>query len=347
MPLPITSFSLSGSSDELQNSISELKPGYVNVSHPESGDRNLIRVAYHDDHARGILSTLANNRFYLYQHAEGQSQFVRADVIPQCWGQVADGKLLVNEDNLVYSYTPPKVGSLETKLLVIFSSIYSSIFASGLDRHFTENFPKARAYMTPETGILRIADFGGVVGGFYLPTTADPEAGKKVQRLIDDVASRHGIKRDAITLYGASKGATAAVYHGMTGNFRFVAVDPIVSDEHYETKYRDSHFTGSGIFPISKQALFANIVEEALTTGSASNGHGRWVVICSERSPQYKYIDEILIQKMKSNMFFLNSLHPDITDHPHVAPKTMTWAIMFLNMSLNAFPIEAGLKAAM
>lgn len=31
----------------------------------------------------------------------------------------------------------------------------------------------------------------------------------------------------------AQKGGTAAVYHGLTNNYKIVAVDPILNDEHY------------------------------------------------------------------------------------------------------------------
>lgn len=37
------------------------------------------------------------------------------------------------------------------------------------------------------------------------------------------------------------KGGTAAVYHGLTNNYKIVAVDPILNDEHYINNKNDLH----------------------------------------------------------------------------------------------------------
>lgn len=337
------SISFSASASELEVALRD-RPAYVRISHTHGTENNLIRVAYRDDHARQMVTELANNGFFLYMHSDGESKFVHRNAIPELWHRVKNGEFQVNQDGLIYTYEAPKVESDNPKLLVVFSSIHSDIFTASLMRHFTVNFEKAQMFMTPETAVLRIADLGGVVGGFYMPTTADSDAGLKVQRLLDEVRRGHGIDRDRVVLYGASKGGTAAVYHGVLGGYRFVAVDPVISDDHYETKYRDSHFTSTGVFPESKQQAFERLLNNTVEDGRSVVGRGRWAVICSDRSPQFKYISSILMPKLSRDALFVNSNHPGIQDHPDVAPKTMAWAIMLLNMNLNGFRLETGTR---
>ena len=53
----------------------------------------------------------------------------------------------------------------------------------------------------------------------------------------------------------AQKEVLAAVYHGLTNNYKIVAVDPILNDEHYVNNKNDLHLI-EGVFPQPKEELF-------------------------------------------------------------------------------------------
>ncbi|NQD74512.1 XcbB/CpsF family capsular polysaccharide biosynthesis protein [Pseudomonas sp. CrR7] len=157
---------------------------------------------------------------------------------------------------------------------------------------------------------------------------SDKEFADRVTALINEVSSGLGVKADRVTVYGASKGGTGALYHGVTGGFNAVVVDPIVSDEYYEKVYADSHFT-IGTFPESKQQVFARV----LNTGRQLKQ--KISIIYSSRSPQYEYITKIVKSSELGRQFsYFNSTNTLINDHPDVGAQTVNVAVMLINMSL-------------
>lgn len=320
---------------------------YALVNHGPSSvpGESLITIARRNPIAKGLINRLAMDGFYLYRVTEDGSRFVRDHTISRLWHRVKDGDFSTNEDGLIYSFTLPAVKTEFMRILVIFSSMSTSIYTPSMMRYFEQNFRSAQKHVPPNTAILRIADIGGVVGAFYLNTARNPNNAERVRRLITETASAHNVSSNDVVLYGASKGGTGALYHGLTGGFKCLAVDPVISDDYYVSTYQDSHFTTGGVFPESKQDVFARVIDSALDSDSRTSGEGTTTaVIYSERSPQYGAIQEIAVRKLRDRAAFFNCINPEIADHPDVSPKSLNTAAMLMNMFFYDMDLKPGVR---
>lgn len=301
-------------------------------------DRNLLDLAMKDQLIREAVVDIANHAFVAYMLKEGVTSFVHHSSIGKLWNRVKEGPFQVDRHGLIHSVDEPLAGLAATRLVVVFSSMAGKIRTPSLMRHFEQNFATIQKYLPAGTAVLRIADFGGVVGGYYMNTLGLPETEKHVQGLIADVAERFRIDSRDVVLYGASKGGSAALYHGLLGNYPVVAADPILADEYYIKTFNDSHFT-VGVFPEDKKTKFGRL--------AASSDVGRLApiaILCSKRSPQYPYVMETLGEPLRSHVAFFDSRHAGIKTHPDVSPKTLNLAVMLLNMQFYRLPISGGTR---
>lgn len=311
----------------------------VDHSALNSGESNLLDLAIKLPSVREVMVELANRNFFAYMLKDQVTSLVHFRYIGKLWKRVTKGEFQVDENGLVHSVQLPLAGHSPKRLLVVFSSIAGRSRTSSLMRHFEQNFSSVQKYVPAGTAVLRIADFGGVVGGFYLNSYGLPATEPHVQSLIRRMAQSMKVPLDEVVLYGASKGGTASLYHGVLGGYRVVSVDPILADEHYIKQFRDSHFT-VGVFPKDKCEKF-----ECLSSNVDPATLAPIVVVCSERSPQFPYIDSVLREPLKGHIAFFNSLHPDIKVHPDVSPKTLNIAVMLINMMFYKLPVAAGVHA--
>ena len=300
---------------------------FVSVDHSKyNNSTNILEICRKDASVKPLVLTLANAGFSLYKTEDSVSKFVRNSEIPNFWHRVTSGEFLCHE-GMIYHLELPKNQQC-SRVLVTFSSIGDDIFNPSLMRLFNFNFKSISKFVPADTAILRIADIGSVVGGFYLDTNSDEKFASRVLNLIQKIQFDLNVKKESVTLYGASKGATAALYHGVTGGYSAVVVDPIVSDEYYEKKFNDSHFT-IGTFPQTKQELFSKILSEP------SNCNTNISLIYSDRSPQFQYITSIVKASEAGKKFsYINSNNTLIKDHPDVSPNTINIAVSLINMSL-------------
>lgn len=315
---------------ELRDRISERpKLNFVHVDHSgvegATASDNIITLARKDPALREKLVLLANEGFHLYTLRTGVSSMVRHRRIKTLWAMALASEVAYDKND-IFSTLQTAEGSGEPRLLVVFSSIAGKMYTPSLLRHFEQNFSTIGKYLPKNTHILRIVDFGGVVGSFYLNSISLPENEKHIHARIADTAASLGVAPQNIVLYGGSKGGTAAAFYAMHHGWRGIAADPILSDEHYIKKYNDLHFT-VGTFLATKQQRFAEAVQ-------AVHPEARLSVICSTRSPQYGYIDETLIQRFKDRFLFLNSENSDIRNHPDVGRLTIPHALAQINQHL-------------
>ena len=312
---------------------------FVHVDHSGAGQpgQNFIEIARRDAQAKDIVVALANRGFMAYALREGTTSFVHYKRLPTLWNKVKDGDCEVDQNGLIYSFEKALNDHPVKHLLVVFSSMAATIYTASMMRHFEQNFSTAQKYMPAGTAVLRIADLGGVVGGWYMNTHALPDNEAHVRALIERIIDRAGISREDVVFYGASKGASAALYHGLQGKYRVVAVDPILADEHYVKMHRDSHFT-IGVFPKDKLDKFRE-----LSAAIDPESIAPTVIICSQRSPQFPYITSVLGKAFNDRIAFFNSLHPDIKVHPDVSPKTLNVAVMAMNMLFYGMPMPGGM----
>ncbi|MCW7538932.1 XcbB/CpsF family capsular polysaccharide biosynthesis protein [Aquabacterium sp. A7-Y] len=295
----------------------------VHVAHEtlEPG-KSLIDIARKNGSAKKCVVALANEGYHLCRAKNGVSSFANLAAIKRIWRISGNKKMELHGDTFFTVEGPAaKVGPL--RMLVVFSSVADVPYTAKLfQRNFFQNFGSITKYIPANTVVLRISDIGSVVGSFYMNNCFSSSVEAGVQNTIRLVAERYKIAKEDIVLYGASKGGTAALYHGAQAGYKVVAVDPIVSDEHYEQRYNDSHFT-RGTFPKTKQEKFAALFETVRPRNA--------VVICSERSPQHQYIDRIVRANCGTGVSFFRTLHPSIKDHPDVGPNTINALTMFIN----------------
>ena len=295
-------------------------------------NENLITEARKNKNSHSLLFTLAHNGFYLYMTKEGNiSSFVQHKELPILWKKISSGEAFYNEDGIVYSFDEEKKNP--SNLLVIFSSINAPIYKTSLDRVFTKNFKSIGKHISDDTLIMRIADLGGITGSFYLNTKFLPENELNIQKLIKDIKMDKGVEK--VVLLGASKGATAALYHGILGNYDFVAVDPIVTDDYYFTKYKDLHFM-QNIANISKQESFERLLLKKEWSLDKSNK----ILITSRNSPQYSYLSKIIFDGYEREFSVYINTDPEIKDHPDVSPRSLMATTSLINKCLARIPIE-------
>ena len=142
--------------------------------------------------------------------------------------------------------------------------------------------------------------------------------------MLEHVIKVTGILKENVVLYGASKGATASLYHGIKGSYNAVVVDPIVSDEYHEKKYNDSHFT-QGTFPFTKQEKFSQLFKECEVNSDIN-------IIYSENSPVYDAINKNVKENdVLQKINYINVVHPKIKDHPDVGVNTIDILTLIIN----------------
>lgn len=311
---------------------------FLHVDHsganPDPGI-SLINLARQNAETRAKLVALANAGFHVYALRDGVTSLVRHRRIRHLWREVIAGHVQVDENEIFHTLERAP-GPGEPRLLVVFSSIAAKIYNPSLMRHFERNFSSLPKYVPQNTHILRIADFGAVLGSFYLNSLALPQNETHIWARIAATAAELKVARHNIVLYGASKGGTAATFHALRHGLRAVAVDPILSDEHYVKVHRDLHFT-QGTFPATKQARFRALIRNAL------HPEAKLSVICSRRSPQFAYIEPTLITPFRDRFLFLDSDNPGIENHPDVGPKTVAHTLSQLNLHLAGLTPPSGL----
>lgn len=324
---------------------SSANPDFIHLQDSENtlNGRSILQAAHQDGAIRKSVIALANRGYYVYHTADGVSKFVKDEHIPRMWHSVLDGTYSVSNEGVVHILERPRAAVSPRKLIVVFSSI-GDIFNEGLFRYFTRNYRSIQKFVPQDAAILRIADIGGVVGSFYLNTTHRPDNTRRIRGLIEQVRQEFGLTKDDVVTYGASKGATGALFHAVSGGYKAVAVEPIVNDHYYETSFGDTHFTGGGTFPATKESVFEELIAEQRRTEMARSkvSQPRIVVIYSEQSPQFRYINELLGHHSVGDISLVNVTHPDIKDHPDVSPASLNLTATFLNMMCYGFAIPGG-----
>lgn len=312
-------------------------PRYFRVDTSSFGQpkQNLMSIALRDHVAKTLLVHLTNLGFYIYYNVDNETRLIRRDRIRHHWPAVKSGEISMSNDGVPYIYEPAVNGSTE-RLVVVFSPINST---PRFKRYFRPSFGSLQKFVPPGTGILRIGDIGGVKGAFYLDTVDIPDNVERISRLISKFVSKFSIVRSKVVLYGASKGGTGSLYYGLSLGYKFVAVDPILSDEWYERELNDYHFTADGVFLQPKQDVFRSLIAHCVRSESAFESRGS--VVTSWRSPQFEYLADML-SPLADSLCILDSGNSNIHSHPDVAPNTIYLQVVSLNNSLLGIDIPTG-----
>lgn len=332
--------------EDLDSILNSQNYDFVHVSDEQNvlAGRSMIQAAHQDNQIKHLVNRLSQFGFYVYHTVDGVSKFVKHEHIPTMWHSVANGTYSVSPTGVVHTIDLPSSELKAKYLMVVFSSIGGDIFGDGLFRYFTQNYKSVQKFVPRDTAILRIADIGGVISAFYLNTKYRPDNAARISDFIEDTRRMLGISREHVITYGASKGATGALYHALQNGYRCVCVEPIVNDEYYEEKFGDSHFTKGGNFSRSKEEVFLELMAVHRNEGLKVSGvpQTQVAVIYSEQSPQFPYIRDTLVKNAPGDMCFINFTHPEIFDHPDVSPRSLNLMAMLLNMMFYGFSVPVG-----
>ncbi|MCX2782478.1 XcbB/CpsF family capsular polysaccharide biosynthesis protein [Microbulbifer thermotolerans] len=303
---------------------------YLHVDHSSRNkkDENIILLARKDKAVKEKLKYFTNRGFLTYTRRDKISSLVHVSELKNLWIPVKNGDFLINEDGLVYTYSPPLDGRKVKRLLVVFSSIATAPSTSSLMRYFEHNFKSIQKYIPQDVGLLRIADVGGVVGGYYMNTNYLINNEKNIQNLIKKISQEKEIEQKNIVLYGVSKGGSGALLHSLVGGYKSVCVDPIVADSYYEKFMNDAHFT-IGTFPESKEQRFSRLVK----LSNIEVVRETISIVTSKNSPQFSIIYETLGDKFMQAASVFISKNENIKDHPDVGPNTIHATVMMINMA--------------
>ena len=285
---------------------------------------NLIAVARKNLYVKNLVIDLANKGFYLTKHENGISTFEKFTGAENFKKHIKRENLQFFRD-LFYTIETPKVKIKSSRMIIVFSSVADFPYNANIARrNCFINFSSISKYIPSNTYVLRISDIGSIVGSFYMNNNFNDKVEINIQDLIRFVLNKYDISQENLVLYGVSKGATAALYHGILGNYKSIAVDPIVTDEHHEKKYNDSHFT-IGTFPETKQKKFVNLLKNKNIPDNIN-------ILYSKNSPIYSYINTIIKENdLKKKINYINVYHPNIKDHPDVGPHTINILMLIIN----------------
>lgn len=300
---------------------------------------NFLAVGRNNDEAKKLIANLSNHKFFLISHSNGVSLFRKFADAQSFSKSFSSPNLKTWNDTFYTLETPDSLGKSDSmvRLLVIFSSISDFPFNASIDRRmFFKNFPSIGKYIPKNTYILRIADIGGVLGSFYLNSNADMQFEQKIEKLIRKIQLELSISDDYTVLYGSSKGATGALYHGIKLGLKALVVDPIISDEFYLKKHNDLHFVRD-VFPESKQQKFNKIFKDKINEDLYNIK-----LVTSPNSEQFSYISEnILIPSLKICSYIFNN--PKIEKHTDVGEHTLNFVISMINNMLYNIDIKSNL----
>jgi hypothetical protein len=296
----------------------------IGLDENECLNHNVFALARKNMYVKKLVVELVNEGYFLVEHKNGFSTFEKFISADKFKHNLTNDNLKIFHD-LFYTLQTPQIQSKNPKLLVVFSSVADfSLNASISRRNFFTNFKSIGKYIAPDTYILRISDIGGVVGSFYLNNNFNKEVETSVQLLLEHIINELDIIKENVLFYGASKGATASLYHGIIGGYNVVAVDPIVSDVYHEKTYNDPHFT-QGTFPVTKQEKFIKILKEYEINSDIN-------IIYSENSPIYNDINKVIKDNdVFEKINYINVVHPKIKDHPDVGPNTIDILTLIIN----------------
>lgn len=296
----------------------------VGINETHRLKHNLLGLARSASHVRRLVSYLANNGFFLVDHANGVSRFEHLSDHSTFANFFNDDSVQLR-DGMFYKVEKPSLDVGPPRLLVVFSSIADHPLNASLSRRmFFKNFPTIAKYIPKNTYILRIADMGSILGSFYLNSIFDPHFAAKTQTLIQAIAQGLGVEHSDIVLYGASKGATGAFYHGVSGGYAAVAVDPIVSDQYYLHEMNDLHFV-EGNFPFDKETVFSTLLKEVEPRSPVH-------IVTSPSSEQYQYIERLLANHhCPQSLMLYRFSNPNISTHTDVGPQTVNFVTAMIN----------------
>ncbi|WP_273712843.1 XcbB/CpsF family capsular polysaccharide biosynthesis protein [Leuconostoc mesenteroides] len=150
----------------------------------------------------------------------------------------------------------------EDKMVVVFNHFSGSFSARLKERMPNDIWPDIQKNLIKDTYVLRIMDYNLSHGSSYINTVNFSNYEEQIQELIVKIMEEKNIKKENVVLWGSSKGATGAFYHAIFGDYKVVAIDPILDEGQYIKSKNDIHFL-NGLRDIDLVPKINNLIENS------------------------------------------------------------------------------------
>lgn len=284
-------------------------------------NKNFLQVARKDRDIYDTYKELLANDYILYFHQKTISKFYKREYAAELFQR----KDLKQHKGVFYTLDKPEGRKLneatDKKLIVIFSCMPpADVYDSSLmpNRMFPMFFKGIERNLVKNVHTMRIMDLNCSHGSHYTSTTNYPTYEQEIQEAITNVKNELEIDDSNIVLYGFSKGATGAIFHGSALDLKALAVDPILSIGG-SLEQNDRRFL--------KGLRRESLVEDVNNYLDESNKHQKFI-ICSEQVEMY-YEHSINITKEKVKLINVRDSH--IKYHPDISRNTVPEQFAIIN----------------
>lgn len=219
---------------------------------------------------------------------------------------------------------------LSNKLIVFFMPADRMISTQAKLRMFGNSpWESLASSIAKNTYILRIADSNLISGSYYQNTINFPNYETSIQQLIQNTAYKYNISSGNIVMYGNSRGGTGALYHGLLGNYKVVAIDPVIDRRAWVEVKDVQHMFDLVDYNFSPK--INRLLEE--TTLSPD----KIKVLCSDTAfITYPFVKQLNLSKI--NLLNLNLTIPHVVDpftsHAALIGKTVPLQLSLINQFL-------------
>lgn len=200
--------------------------------------KSMLQIAVDNEIVNKEFKRLLANDYIMGEHINGVSYFQKRKTFHFSHPDVQEFRDLrfVLQDKISQNLEE------EDKLVVIFTA-FSGSFDSHVSKRLSYNiWPNIQESLVEGTYVLRIIDYNLSHGSSYINTVNFPEYESQVQELIIKIMDDKKIKKDNVVFWGSSKGGAGALYHGIMGDYKVVAVDPVLDEKWYLENKNDIHF---------------------------------------------------------------------------------------------------------
>ncbi len=200
--------------------------------------KSMLQLAVVNKNVKKNFKQLLANDYMLAEHIDGVSYFQKRKTLT-----FSDPHLKYFED-LKYTIQDKidQRAHRPNKMLVIFSH-FSGDFGPHVSKRLNFNiWNDVQKSLVKDTIVLRIMDYNLSHGSGYINTPNFPDFERQVQDLILFEMEEQNVSKKNVVLWGSSKGATGATYHALLGDYKLVAIDPILDEAMYIQEKEDVHF---------------------------------------------------------------------------------------------------------
>ncbi len=290
-----------------------------------NADTKNILSTRRDDFSRNHIQKLAALGYILHGSYAKNARFIKRR-------QFCTNRLSQYKDVFYDIECPEKKRqtSKPNKLLISFLTLPPKSDMESNDTlrryYYYSHFKTLHKSVCKDTIIVRVADANLIMGSFYINTPHFPDYEEQIQELIMYLMKKYDVVSENVVVYGVSRGGVGALIHSALGNYKCLAVDPVVNGTWHLENWKDPHFA-EGVREID---LVPKINRYLLN--SKSN-----IYVLGNQFIDVTWPELLRLNQEKINLMDMND--ETVKEHHHLSPNIVPEQLMYLNMLLNNLPI--------